>query len=625
MRAACRAVLWSLGVQVRVEGRLAEGPALLVANHLSWLDIVVLLATEDVGFVAKREVADWPIIGRLARAIGAIFVDRLRKRDLLRSIPALEQELRAGRSVVLFPEGTTSDGRALLPFRPAMIEAAVRAEVPVVPVVVHASAYADASALCWIGAETLLANLPRVRATSDATFAVRFLAPILCVTSRKLASQAARSAMMASLPNGAVRAHPRRSTPSATSMIRIGRRLITTVALLIVAVASVLYLQVPHYDFPPPAPFHGRGWYNPYATGSPGQAWWRTNLHSHARAWGGVTSGRRTAAEVVTRYRQLGTQVVGVSGYHVDPEQREPGTFPVYEHGWNVAKAHRLLIGASAVSWFDVPFWTSAHAEQYVIDRVHHHADLIALAHPGLRSGHDRRSLPRLGNYELLEVLNHFLPPADSAWDDVLSAGRPVWLLANDDSHDVRGEGETGTNFTQVLAGNTGRSAIIEALRAGRAYGVRALDHRGTLHLAGVTMRGDTLRVELSGRVHAVRVVGQQGRLKRAWQRQSFRERQPPSVVSDTVVTLEAVAAPDDGYLRVVAEGPDEWLFTNPVVRSDSAAPAPVLATINTARTAWHRSVQLFVLAWLGVWGLAAIQPRSRRPLTPAPPVPAVG
>jgi lyso-ornithine lipid O-acyltransferase len=121
-----RLFLWWVGkvfgLRVIVKGEIARmAPVLVVANHVSWLDIVVLGGLVPLSFVAKSEVAGWPIIGMLARLQRAIFVDRTRRSmtpDIARSIG---HRLVAGDTIVLFGEGTTGDGNRVLPFRPALL------------------------------------------------------------------------------------------------------------------------------------------------------------------------------------------------------------------------------------------------------------------------------------------------------------------------------------------------------------------------------------------------------------------------------------------------------------------------------------------------------------------------
>ena len=113
-----------LGIKLDIEGRLAEGPSLIVANHASWLDILVIGAIGEVTFIAKQEVAGWPVFGWLARLQRSVFVDRERRTRTGAAKGAIERRLEAGERMVLFAEGTSSDGNRVLPFRTALFSAA---------------------------------------------------------------------------------------------------------------------------------------------------------------------------------------------------------------------------------------------------------------------------------------------------------------------------------------------------------------------------------------------------------------------------------------------------------------------------------------------------------------------
>jgi 1-acyl-sn-glycerol-3-phosphate acyltransferase len=123
-----RAVSFILGIRRAEAGALAaQRPLLLLANHSSWLDIVVLSAAMPVSFVAKSEVGTWPGIGLLARMQRTIFVDRTRRTATRGTARAIAERLSAGDAVVLFAEGTSSDHNRVLPFRSALIGAARQA------------------------------------------------------------------------------------------------------------------------------------------------------------------------------------------------------------------------------------------------------------------------------------------------------------------------------------------------------------------------------------------------------------------------------------------------------------------------------------------------------------------
>ncbi|MEZ5785978.1 MAG: lysophospholipid acyltransferase family protein [Xanthobacteraceae bacterium] len=120
-----RIVCALLGVRIRVVGKPStQRPLLIVANHVSWIDIAVITALVPVAFVAKREVASWPLFGLFAKLQRTVFVDRTRRHDTPTVNAEIARRLVSGDPVVLFGEGTSSDGNRVLPFRTALIGAA---------------------------------------------------------------------------------------------------------------------------------------------------------------------------------------------------------------------------------------------------------------------------------------------------------------------------------------------------------------------------------------------------------------------------------------------------------------------------------------------------------------------
>jgi len=153
------------GVHLRVVGEPPiTGPVMLVANHISWLDIPVMHAARHCRFVSKSDVKGWPLIGTLATAAGTLYIERSSRRDALRMVRSMQEALERGEVLAVFPEGTTGDGRAMLPFHANLIQAAVSAQAPVQPVGLRFADQASGAtsfAPSYIGDETLVGSIWR--------------------------------------------------------------------------------------------------------------------------------------------------------------------------------------------------------------------------------------------------------------------------------------------------------------------------------------------------------------------------------------------------------------------------------------------------------------------------------
>ena len=174
-------LLRALDIVIEEAGRAPPpGPRLLVANHVSWLDVAALHACcPRARFVAKREVHGWPLVGRMAADAGTLFIERARRRDALRIVHQIAEALSAGGTVAVFPEGTTSDGRGVLPFHANMLQAALAAPAPLQPVALR---YADAhgtpsAAVEYVGDTTLGRSLWRVACAERLCVRLQWLAP----------------------------------------------------------------------------------------------------------------------------------------------------------------------------------------------------------------------------------------------------------------------------------------------------------------------------------------------------------------------------------------------------------------------------------------------------------------
>jgi 1-acyl-sn-glycerol-3-phosphate acyltransferase len=165
-RIYCRMMLRCLGVRITVSGgpiRNLPG-VLVVSGHVSWVDIFTIGSVMPGSFVARADLVDWPALGFLARLMKVIPIERANLRRLPDVVDAVADKLRAGRTVVAFPEGTTWCGLGYGPFRPAMFQAAIDAGRPVQPLrlTYHHRDGAQSTVPAFIGDDSLLASVRRV-------------------------------------------------------------------------------------------------------------------------------------------------------------------------------------------------------------------------------------------------------------------------------------------------------------------------------------------------------------------------------------------------------------------------------------------------------------------------------
>ena len=174
-------VLRIMGIELQVHGRAHAGPVLLVANHISWLDIVVMLAAQYCRFVAKSELKAWPLVGPLATAAGTLYIERASSRDALRVVHHMAERLQVGDVLAVFPEGTTGDGVEVLPFHANLLQAAIAAQAPAQAVGLRCvDAWGQPSfAPCYIGDDTFVGSVWRTLCAGGLVAHVAFAAPDL--------------------------------------------------------------------------------------------------------------------------------------------------------------------------------------------------------------------------------------------------------------------------------------------------------------------------------------------------------------------------------------------------------------------------------------------------------------
>jgi 1-acyl-sn-glycerol-3-phosphate acyltransferase len=161
--------------------KLLSSPHLLASNHISWLDIHVINAFKPVRFVAKSEVRGWPVFGWMAQQLGTVFIRRDSARHARQVVDQMAQVLKV-ESVCIFPEGTSTSGESVLPFKPNLFESAILAHVPVLPVVIayrSRSSGLRSDAPAFIGDMGLLESMANVIASRDIEVHLTLIEPYL--------------------------------------------------------------------------------------------------------------------------------------------------------------------------------------------------------------------------------------------------------------------------------------------------------------------------------------------------------------------------------------------------------------------------------------------------------------
>jgi 1-acyl-sn-glycerol-3-phosphate acyltransferase len=193
-----------IGLRIHRHGHPGNQALFIVSNHISWLDILVLGCNASGCFIAKSDIADWPVIGYLARQAGTVFIRRGETRQVQHTCERIRQELAAHRTIIAFPEGTTTNGETVLPFHASLFQPALAAGVPVQPVAINyfGSAHEQAP---FIGDDAFVPHLLKLLRLGGIEARVDFLPPLATEElQRQTLCRKARTAIEAAL----ARAYP---------------------------------------------------------------------------------------------------------------------------------------------------------------------------------------------------------------------------------------------------------------------------------------------------------------------------------------------------------------------------------------------------------------------------------
>ena len=344
-----------------------------------------------------------------------------------------------------------------------------------------------------------------------------------------------------------------------------------------VALLIAMNIFVPVYVYDEPVPFHGDYLLNPYQDID--STWWKCcNFHGHTRQYGGVTNGRNNGNAVYdSMYRLFGYDHVGISDYNkvnVFEKDKDPGYIPAYEHGYNVWKTHQLCLGTQKVRRIDYFLYQTLSHKQHMINKLGQQNRVVAVAHPSFVDGsYLVRDMKYLSNYKIMEVLNGFVN-SPKHWDMALSNGHLVYLIADDDTHDVLKINDIALRTTFLNARDNEAGQLFDALLSGKAFGIDfKLDRsekmddkvarfkRDIPYLNSARLNGADFAVNVTKPIKNIKFIGQNGTILKD-------ESHAPA---DSVFGASYSIQPTDQYVRTVmtfSDGSTMWL--NPVTRHES-------------------------------------------------------
>lgn len=374
-----------------------------------------------------------------------------------------------------------------------------------------------------------------------------------------------------------VRTHCKDALNASDSNMKKVFKYLLYIVIAFVAFLIAMNLFVPVYIYDEPVPFHGDYLHNPYQNID--SSYWKCcNFHGHTRQYGGVTNGRNNGNAVYdSMYRLFGYDHVGISDYNkVNPYEngKDPGYIPGYEHGYNVWKTHQVCLGTKKVRRIDYFFYQTLSHKQHTLNKLGEQNRVVAVAHPSFVDGsYNVRDMKYLSNYKLLEVLNGFVNSPEH-WDMALSNGHLVYLIADDDTHDVLKVNDIALRITYLNAKNNAADELYDALLSGKAVGIdfdldrqEAMDHkverfkRDIPYLYSARLDSADFCVSVSKPICKADFIGQGGIILKE---EEYKK-------EDTVTNVFYSIQPSDQYVRTVLtffDGTTMWL--NPVTRHDN-------------------------------------------------------
>jgi hypothetical protein len=312
------------------------------------------------------------------------------------------------------------------------------------------------------------------------------------------------------------------------------------------------YLFTPVYDFPDPKPFSGDKFYNPYKELN--GKWIKANFAVNGLAWSGFTNGANTSEEIYDRYTDLGYKLVGFGDYQkITGRVKGQQLFiPVYEHGYNILKRHHLCIGAYDVNWIEFPLIQSIHQKQFMNNILKDDCEVLTLAHPMLLNAYSKEDISKLTDYDCLEVFNNFRS-SEKLWDVALSSGKKVWIMANDDTHDINSSEGAGNYWNMILSNDCSSNSIINSIKTGAHFAASGKNGVVENSIKRVVVENNRLEVKLTEDAEAFIFISDNSYVKK--------------IVNEKTSCAFYDIQPEDTYVRVEVHNKNSRMYLNPVFR----------------------------------------------------------
>lgn len=373
--------------------------------------------------------------------------------------------------------------------------------------------------------------------------------------------------------------------------------IVSLILAIILAVVATSVSVV--YDFAEPKPFSGEDIFNPYTNFDKNIGWSRANFHTHTRVEGLLNECEYSPEQTIEAYAPYGYQVITLSNHNKITPHPTADT-RVYEHGYNLAKFHKLVFGAEKVWGFDNLLPIFPFQKQMQLDRLAAQSDIVVLNHPLRTHTMTDGQLSKIGGYDIIE-LDSGKSTENEYWDAALSAGRYSFGVANDDLHHPERSHAIAVRSNMLCTPSSEYSDICRTLLSGCFYAMRTPDYGGGkwdvkaeknrsipyVNNIGVTDCGEIF-VTLSEAADSIKVTGQN---------------HTTLAVIENADSLGYAMLPADSYGRFTAYFSDgEVIYTNPFARYDaevSASPFNTAHSVNIALTILYNAVVVAFAALL--------------------------